>query len=177
MNSDQLIKERGKWKRRKTEWRIRKKPENQNKQKQFPLSCRGFLLPFEIYLRWKVIPHEEKDSLAGSRGDLLLWQRGLGGSCTSEFVVIYKEKSLRGSQRCTWNNPTNDCTRICSCADTNMKHPRFMCKNRQELIPRSSGAGGVPLDLGYPGFAWKGEVWPTRAACSAWLSPASPGVK
>lgn len=53
----------------------KKKAENQNMQKQFPLSCRDFLLPFEIHLRWKVIPHEEKDSLSGSRGGLILWER------------------------------------------------------------------------------------------------------
>lgn len=45
-----------------------------------------------------MIPHEEKDSLGGSRGGLLPSERGLGGSCTSEFVLICKEKWLRGSQ-------------------------------------------------------------------------------
>lgn len=114
----------------------------------------------------EVIPHEAKDSLGGSRGDLLPLERGSGGTCTAEFVLIYKEKWLRGSQRCTWNNPTNDCNRICSCRDTNMKHLQFMWKNRQELIPESSGAGGVTLDLGYSGFACEDEVWPSRAACS-----------
>lgn len=107
------------------------------------------MLPFKICLRWEVIPREGKHSLGGSRGGSLPWERGLRGTCVSESVLIHTER-LRGSRRRTWNNPTNYCSRIRSCRATDVEHPQLVCKIRQEVIPRGSGAAGLP---------W---VWDTR---------------